>query len=277
MVAPECCGAATTWGNACVVACIDCGGACPCEFDCTGRECGDDGCGGSCGVCPQGEICEGGRCRGDYPERCLGEVEPSAPSCWSELEPGGCCDAAGRVVACGPEGHLYCVDCGEGAVCGVKDGHVTCVEGDDVGPATCVGGPCVPACHDRECGDDGCGGQCGTCLEGAVCRDGKCRCMADCKDRECGPAAKCGGTCGYCKPGKVCSQEGHCVAEEGGHDVPGADPARDAPVAPDSEGKAPDAGTGGGCVAGPWPQGAWTWMLLLLLSGAIGGRRCARS
>jgi hypothetical protein len=29
-----------------------------CEPDCTGRECGDDGCLGSCGTCPYGERCD---------------------------------------------------------------------------------------------------------------------------------------------------------------------------------------------------------------------------
>jgi|GEM_PF-6461858 len=33
-----------------------------CVPDCTGRECGDDGCGGSCGECTPGETCEDGVC-----------------------------------------------------------------------------------------------------------------------------------------------------------------------------------------------------------------------
>ncbi len=40
------------------------GNTCPCIPDCTGRECGDDGCGGSCGSCADGEACnEEGICR----------------------------------------------------------------------------------------------------------------------------------------------------------------------------------------------------------------------
>lgn len=35
----------------------------PCLPDCSGKECGDDGCGGSCGGCPPGEICVGGICQ----------------------------------------------------------------------------------------------------------------------------------------------------------------------------------------------------------------------
>ena len=38
------------------------GGAC--VPDCTGRECGDDGCGGACGICSGGETCVAGVCSG---------------------------------------------------------------------------------------------------------------------------------------------------------------------------------------------------------------------
>jgi hypothetical protein len=57
-----------TYGNACQAAqagvSIQSLGVCPpCVPDCTGRQCGDDGCGGSCGTCPEGSICDGaGQC-----------------------------------------------------------------------------------------------------------------------------------------------------------------------------------------------------------------------
>jgi len=35
-------------------------------------------------------------------------------------------------------------------------------------------GPCVPDCGVRECGDDGCGGQCGVCEPPAICEEGVC-------------------------------------------------------------------------------------------------------
>ena len=36
---------------------------CDCIPDCNGKECGDDGCGGSCGTCPEGQACkESGKC-----------------------------------------------------------------------------------------------------------------------------------------------------------------------------------------------------------------------
>ncbi len=33
-----------------------------CAPDCLGKECGDDGCGGSCGICGSSDYCEGGQC-----------------------------------------------------------------------------------------------------------------------------------------------------------------------------------------------------------------------
>ena len=37
-------------------------GECKCMPDCEGKECGDDGCGGSCGECPDGLVCEEHQC-----------------------------------------------------------------------------------------------------------------------------------------------------------------------------------------------------------------------
>jgi len=73
-------------------------GTCSCRTDCHGKECGDDGCGGSCGRCKSGERCQRGRCRS----------------------------------------------------------------------------VCVRDCSNKECGDDGCGGSCGRCAAGMNCRHGRC-------------------------------------------------------------------------------------------------------
>jgi hypothetical protein len=35
---------------------------CPCEAQCIGKECGGDGCGGTCGTCAPGESCNSGQC-----------------------------------------------------------------------------------------------------------------------------------------------------------------------------------------------------------------------
>ncbi len=44
----------------------------------------------------------------------------------------------------------------------------------DPGTAADTGGGCTPACAAKACGDDGCGGRCGTCGDGLACRAGQC-------------------------------------------------------------------------------------------------------
>jgi hypothetical protein len=41
-----------------------------CLPNCTGKECGDDGCGGSCGDCPEGYYCDNGVCVEGIPPNC---------------------------------------------------------------------------------------------------------------------------------------------------------------------------------------------------------------
>ncbi|MFT5430682.1 MAG: hypothetical protein ACI9OJ_001358 [Myxococcota bacterium] len=44
----------------------------------------------------------------------------------------------------------------------------------DAGPDSVSAEGCARACHDRECGDDGCGSICGTCDSGNQCQEGTC-------------------------------------------------------------------------------------------------------
>lgn len=46
--------------------------------------------------------------------------------------------------------------------------------GDSAPPADADTVPCIRQCDGRACGEDGCGGSCGTCGEAAVCSDGLC-------------------------------------------------------------------------------------------------------
>ncbi|OGH64423.1 MAG: hypothetical protein A2821_02800 [Candidatus Magasanikbacteria bacterium RIFCSPHIGHO2_01_FULL_41_23] len=48
------------------------------------------------------------------------------------------------------------------------DGLVDCADADCDNDAACVV-PCVPDCTGMECGDDGCGGSCGSCADGDKC------------------------------------------------------------------------------------------------------------
>ena len=65
----------TAWDDLCVEECIECGGCGPsCVPNCDGKECGPNGCNGTCGVCPPGEICTvDGICEGCVPD-CAGKV-----------------------------------------------------------------------------------------------------------------------------------------------------------------------------------------------------------
>ena len=70
---------------------------------------------------------------------------------------------------------------------------------------------CVPQCDGKYCGDDGCGGTCGSCAAGQECSATTARCVAspctpDCRGRQCGNDG-CGGTCGSCDKGKLCVEE----------------------------------------------------------------------
>lgn len=71
---------------------------------------------------------------------------------------------------------------------------------------------CTPNCLGRQCGDDGCGGSCGTCPSGETCfaPTGKCKanCTPNCPAMYCGSDG-CGGFCN-CASGQVCSSNDLC-------------------------------------------------------------------
>jgi hypothetical protein len=131
----------------------------PCAPECTGRQCGNDGCGSFCGTCTSG-TCNtlSGQC-----------VASCTPNC------------SGR--QCGTDGcGGSCGKCGTNTTCNTSAGQ-------------CV---CTPNCSLRQCGSDGCGGSCGTCGANATCdtSTGQCICTPDCTGRACGPDPVCGTTCG---------------------------------------------------------------------------------
>src|SRR5262245_59420620 len=63
---------------------------------------------------------------------------------------------------------------------------------------------CTPNCTGKICGDDGCGGTCGTC-PGAqdVCQNGHCICVPQCAPANACGANGCNGSCGTCA-GQTC-------------------------------------------------------------------------
>lgn len=78
-----------------------------CTPDCTGLDCGDDGCGGSCGDCEEGNICADGGCVSSCEPDCYLEVpcEPDSLDCTGDL-----------LVSCDDGGYDWILieDCGKG-------------------------------------------------------------------------------------------------------------------------------------------------------------------
>jgi len=110
---------------------------------------------------------------------------------------------------------LGCIPACEGRVCGDDGCGGVCGTCEGAQEA-CLDGACIcePDCDGRSCGDDGCGGSCGTCAGAQeACVDGACVCEPDCDGRLCGPDG-CGGSCGTCDDGLVCNTAaGVCVTE----------------------------------------------------------------
>ena len=80
---------------------------------------------------------------------------------------------------------------------------------------------CTPNCAGRNCGDDGCGGSCGTCTDPILntCEPtaGRCidpQCVPDCLGATCGDDG-CGGSCGTCPAGDVCFEGARSCAPQG--------------------------------------------------------------
>ncbi|GMV43067.1 MAG: hypothetical protein AMXMBFR64_47830 [Myxococcales bacterium] len=224
---PFCC--SVTWDALCSVECAACGGECPkaaCVPNCAGAVCGaHDGCGGSCGSCPDGTFCgkNGGKCIpctcenrecgddgcGNPCGFCLGPKSCFKGQCvqrgCKEMEGAGCDGCPCEDCVCGLD--PYCCDVQWDSLCAQ---HCTVQCG-----VVC---PCVQECGDRECGTALCDFDpmeltpvkfCGTCTKPDVCMpDGWC-CTPSCEGKECGSDG-CYDFCGECGPNEVCAA-GKCV------------------------------------------------------------------
>ena len=206
----------------------------PCVPDCYGKQCGDNGCGGSCGTCGAQFTCNASSqcepvictpsCSGKYcgPNGCGGTcgecAATEACSATGQCEPTVCdptcagrqCGSDGCGGSCGlcnPDSQCLAGLC----VCNLPCGGSCCAAGAICYNSTC----CTPMCTDMECGDNGCGGSCGTCTGDNVCNDdGICEappCEPSCGDDECGDDG-CGGSCGACADYSVCVS-GQCLCE----------------------------------------------------------------
>jgi hypothetical protein len=178
-----------------------------CITNCTGKECGDNGCGGQCepgcsGATPQ---CMQGDCEADSggaePDctcavtTCIGTTcdDGLGGACSGQLQP-DCTNELGYSIVCGVSEN----GCGGANACGNCDDGWHCFDG------TCQE-DCVVNCTGKECGDNGCGGSCGYCDilygENYNCNAvGICEiCTPDCGLKECGSIPNgCGESCGNC-------------------------------------------------------------------------------
>jgi hypothetical protein len=248
-----------------------------CTPDCTGKNCGDDGCGGSCGTCSGGQVCNSGTCEdppasgctvisgaGTYTGDTTGESNDyngtgsdcddnhgDAPDVCYEWTPTvsgvhelSLCngntfyDTILMVWNADSSSQLICNDDGPGCsdyqsstdfdadvgvtyiivVDGFRAARYGAFELNITAP-----GSCTPDCTGKNCGDDGCGGSCGTCSGGETCVSGVCTgCTPDCAGKNCGDDG-CGGSCGSCSGGQVCNSgtcedppPGGCTSINGG-------------------------------------------------------------
>ena len=216
-----------------------------CESE--GRECGNDGCGGSCGDCVPGKSCLDGQCVGECAPQCGTKVcgdDGCGGSCgWclpdTYCQNGQCVDASQCTPNCmmvDAEGLLQPKQCGDdecGGICGIcaEDfGYVCdsfnylCVECGslafpcpDQEPETDPGDGCQPTCVGAECGPDGCGGVCGQCPSGLYCTHGICatctpQCFAEggiCQnDAQCESGFVCNTATGFCRRTFLCGGDG---------------------------------------------------------------------
>ena len=190
---------------------------CEACLDCTDKVCGDDGCGGSCGICAEGTVCT------DYlssdqvgtlaPGQCVCLPECLDRDCGDDGCGGSCGTCEDDNTICSEDGKCTCWPSCEGRVCGVDGCGVACGFCDDGETCTddgqCL---CVPDCEGKTCGHDGCAGTCGTCDDpDMVCDDGvgQCVCFPTCDGKSCGFDG-CGNSCGECPVGTGCGPEGQC-------------------------------------------------------------------
>lgn len=124
---------------------------------CASRECGPDGCGGSCGDCQEGAACDydSGTCLEDPCSKI-----PAKGQCLDLKTLVYCADGKKVQEDCSSEGDGHCAY-------DVEQARYSCLFG-------CMPDCALGAAGTKECGDDGCGGQCGVCPEGWACSSGLC-------------------------------------------------------------------------------------------------------
>jgi len=108
-----------------------------CTPNCTNKQCGSNGCGGSCGSCSGQNVCVNGIC--------VCQANCTNKECG---ESDGC---SGKCTAC-------------------ESGY-TC----NTNTWKCESSQCKSNCTNKQCGDNGCGGSCGSCAGGEGCINNQCQ------------------------------------------------------------------------------------------------------
>ena len=175
-----------------------------CEPDCDGKECGDNGCEGSCGECDDDYLCTNDTCDATVGQCIHLAACDDGNACSTDL-----CDP--KTGEC----EYIFIDPDDGNPCteDLSDPQTGCQnlvlpDGTpclDVIGWVCMNGACVcvPDCEGQECGPDGCGGGCGECAQKFVCEDGAC--IIEIPGIQCGDASQCPEGSSYCIDGFCCN------------------------------------------------------------------------
>lgn len=213
-------------GSACPSGSCQAGSCVPttpaCTPSCTGKVCGDNGCGTSCGSCSGGQTCQGGRCV----LTCDSGLTACTGACVDLQTDAANCGTCGE--ACGfPHASATC----QGGVCtlGACDaGWDTCDSDPDTGceqdvrddPANC--GACGHACEapphgSATCANSSCGFACDPdfhdCAGSCVRDDDPAHCGSSCTPcpgSVCSPATCDGAACGRAPIAGCCEQDSDC-------------------------------------------------------------------
>ncbi len=198
----------------CAPGLVEQGGACVCVPQCSGKACGDDGCGGSCGACGALQSCNASN-------QCVCAPQCSGKTCGPD-GCGGSCGACQSGQACSTAGRCACQPSCTGKTCGSDGCGGSC--GTCAGTNVCSTAgqcqACQPSCSGKSCGPDGCGGTCGTCSGTQLCASGQCQacdpvsqlgCAVGERCRWNGTAPQCTTVIGTGTQGAQCSSDSSCA------------------------------------------------------------------
>jgi hypothetical protein len=191
--------------------------SCPCKPACSGKQCGNDGCYGTCGDCKDGADCVDGKCVN--PDSCSGYCSKTAPGgC-------GCSDTCFNNDSCCEDVCTACptlTKCSGCTCTGKECGDNGCGQscGECTSPETCQNNKCVsgttgcgssyPACKECVCKNldswccTGWDSDCSEHCNDSACKTSCASCTPNCSGKECGDNG-CSGTCGTCSSGYTCT------------------------------------------------------------------------